>query len=327
MNRSLKPFEYFEAKTVEQAVKLLSSYGAKAKVLAGGTDLLVSMKNKKVSPQYVVYIKGIPELNYIKYSQKAGLKIGSTAILQSIADSPTIKEKFGVLAAACSKIGTPQVRNMGTIGGNLCQDTKCLNYARIDLKREPSCYRAGGNVCYAVKGAKRCQAMAIGETAPALICLDAKASICGPTGERTLSLEDFFVSSGIVDLQEGEMLSGIEIPNPKRHTEGAYLRHSMRGALGFALAGVAVLLTVNNGVCRDARIGLLGVARIPIRARKAEELLKGEKIKDNLVDQVARVASTEASPLGDIFGSTRFRREMVKVLSKRAIKDVWQRIN
>jgi carbon-monoxide dehydrogenase medium subunit len=215
---------------------------------------------------------------------------------------------------------------MGTIGGNLCQDTKCLYCGPILPREETSCYRGGGNICYAVTGAKRCQAMAIAETASILICLDAEVSISTPIGQKTTPLEDFFISSGIVDLKEDEILTAIKVPNPPPDTAGIYLRHSMKGALGFALVGVAAVLTVINGVCKDARIGLLGVTRIPIRARKVEQLLKGEKIKDSLIDRAAQVALEETHPLGDTFGSAHYRREIVKVLTKQAINDVSQKL-
>jgi len=324
MIRTIKPFEYFEAKTVEYAIKILSMYGNKAKVLAGGTDLLISMRERKVNPQYVVYIKNVPELNYINYRREFGLEIGAMATLQSITESRVVIEKFRALATACSKIGTPQVRNMGTIGGNLCQDTKCLYCGPILPREETSCYRGGGNICYAVNGAKRCQAMAIAETAPILICLGAEVSISTPIGQKTTSLEDFFISSGIVDLKEDEILTAIKVPNPPPNTEGMYLRHSLKGALGFALVGVATVLTVINGVCKDVKIGLLGVNRTPIRAHKAEQLLKGEKINDSLIDRAVQVALKESHPLGDIFGSARYRREIVRVLIKQVINDTHQ---
>lgn len=326
MIRTIKSFEYFEAKTVEHAIDILSMYGKKAKVLAGGTDLLISMKERKINPQYAVYIKNVPELNYINYRREFGLEIGAATTLQSIASNPTVLEKFGALATACSKVGTPQIRNMGTIGGNLCQDTKCLYCGPILPKEETSCYRGGGNICYAVTGAKRCQAMAIAETASILICLDAEVSISTPIGQKTTPLEDFFISSGIVNLKEDEILTAIKVPNLPPNTAGIYLRHSLKGALGFALVGVAAVLTVINGVCEDARISLLGVARTPIRARKVEQLLKGEKIKDTPINQAAQAVLEEAHPLGDIFGSARYRREMLKVLSKQAINDVYQKL-
>jgi carbon-monoxide dehydrogenase medium subunit len=167
--------------------------------------------------------------------------------------------------------------------------------------------------------------MAMTETAPALMCLDAKASIFGPNGERCVPVEAFYVSSGIVYLEENEILKGIEVPNPPAQTSGIYLRHSMRGHLGFALVGVATVLTISKGLCRNARIALLGVARKPMRAYKTEELLTGERIKPNLIDEAASLASKECHPLGDIFGSAGFRRELVKVLVKRAIRDISER--
>lgn len=174
-----------------------------------------------------------------------------------------------------------------------------------------------------MKGAKSCQAMATAETAPALLCLNARAKIAGPTGERHVALEDFFISAGVTALQDDEILSAIEIPNPPAHTGGVYLKHSLRGSIDFAIAGVAVVLTLEprNGACNDARISLLGVARIPMRARRAEGVLKGKTVVDNVIDQAALAASEEARPLGDIFGSAAYRRKLVNVLVKMATKE------
>ncbi len=326
MLRVLKPYHYLEARTVKEAIEMLSVYGTKAKILAGGTDLLLSMKRKKISPECIVYIKNSDELNYTDYNQKTGLTIGAATTLESVISNPIVKKKFGILASACSKVGTPQIRNMGTIGGNLCQDTKCLGYWSINPTWDVPCYRDGGDTCYVVKRAKKCEAMAIAETAPALICMDAKASISGPNGGRTTHIEKFFVSSGVVDLRKNEILSGIEIPNLPPDTAGTYLRQSMRGHVGFALASVAVVLTIKNGVCKNSRLALLGVSRKPMRARKAEKLLNEERIKKNLIDHAASVAAKEAHPLGDIFGSASYRRQIVKALTRRALREVIQRI-
>jgi len=318
MPRVLQPFKYSEPRTIKEAVQLLSSENAK--VLAGGTDLLVTMKRKAIAPQHILDIKGIGELNCIDYHPGEGLKIGALATLQSIADSPAIREKYTLLANACGKVCTPQVRNMGTIGGNLCQDTKCAYYARIGLLAKALCYRAGGSLCYAVKGAKICPAMAMPETAPVLMCLGAEVCIAGVNGDRIVPIEDFFVSSGVVDLKADEIVTAIKILKPAPQTSGAYLRESFRQAADFAIIGVAVVFSIEHGLCQNAHIGLLGVARAPLRAYGAEKTLNGKKIDDGVIEEAAQVAVKATHPLGDVFATANYRRKLVNVLVKRAIR-------
>ncbi|MFC2067490.1 FAD binding domain-containing protein [Chloroflexota bacterium] len=323
--KRLPDFEYLEPKNINEACTLLQKYDGEVRVLAGGTDLLVNMKRMRITPKYLIGLRNVSNLDSIIWSKTNGLYLGAMVTLQSIIDNPVIEEKFSILASACSNIGPPYIRSHGTIGGNLCQDTKCLYYTRFHQGHEAPCFQAGGDACYAVKGAKRCSAMAIVDSAPALICLGATVCIAGPNGERICPIEDFFISSGLVNLHEGEILTGIQIPYPSPHSGGVYLRHSLTGALGFALASVAVVLIANGEVCEDARISLLGVARVPIRAKNAENLLKGKKI-DNLAEQAAQTASSETHPMGDIFGSARYKKEMVKVLAKQAICQAWEQV-
>ena len=318
----MRDFEYFEPTTIDEAISLLVRYGGKAKILAGGTDLLVTMKQGVVNPDCLINIKKIPDMNRIGYDEKKGFKIGALTTLLELESSLLVQEKTGVLSQAAHRVGAARIRSRGTIGGNLCQDAKCVYYPWAYLWHRPLCYRAGGNVCYAVKGARSCQAMATSETAPALIALQARANIVGPQGARTVPIEDFFVEAGVTAVQGDELLIAVEIPNPPPRTSGVYLKHSLRGAIDYAVAGVAVVLTIesNGGACRDAKIGLIGVGRVPVRASKAEGVMKGKEIEDNLIDQAAQVASGEAHPISDIHGSATYRRKMVNHLVKRAVR-------
>lgn len=327
--KEMKDFEYFEPATLSEAIALLIKYKGKAKVIAGGTDLLVGMKQGVVNPSYLINIKNVPNLNHIDYDEKEGFRIGALTTLHSLETSQIVREKITILAQAAHQIGAPRIRNVGTIGGNLCQDAKCLYYATFYLWGRAPCYRGGGDVCYVAKKAKSCQAMATAETAPALICLDARVKVAGPKDERTLATEHFFVSAGVTELQEDEILTEIEIPNPLPHTAGVYLKNSKREAIDFAIVGVAVVLRLQSkdGACSDARIGLIGVARTPIRAHKAEEILRGEKIKADLIDQAAQAAAEEARPLGDIYASASHKKKMVRALVKKATREALEAAN
>jgi len=284
----LPSFDYLAPKTINEACLLLSKYGDKAKIMSGGTDLLVSMRQKKITPSYVVNIKGIPRLSYIHYSQEEGLRIGALATLQSIAVSPIIREKFGLLGAAANKIGTPQVRNMGTIGGNICN---------------------GGPSQ---------------DSIPSLLALGARLKVMSLQRERIVPIHEFFVSPFQTALDQTELLTEIQIPTPPPGSAGCYQWLSKRSEVDETLVGVAVLMTADStgNVCRDIKIGLCSVAPTPIRATRAEQMLHGQKIESKTIELAARVAAEETSPRS----RAQYRRQMTSILVKRAIVEVWQKI-
>ena len=280
----MKPFEYLEAKTIEGACSLLSKYKGRARVVAGGTDLFVLMKAREITPEYVINLKTISNLGYINYANGEGLKIGTLATLRDIERSPIIREKFSVIAGAIKQMATPAIRNMGTIGGNLCNAS-------------PSA-----------------------DTAPPLMGLGAKLKIVGVKGERKVALEEFFLGAGEVALKADEILAEIQIPDVLAYTRGIYLKLKPRTAIGIALVSVAVIITLDSKQVNiaDAKIVLGAVAPTPIRARKAEEIIRGKAIEERLIEKAAQVASEEASPRS----RADYRREMVKVLTKQAIRQV-----
>lgn len=286
--RHLPRFDHLESKTVEEACSLLSKYKGKAKVIAGGTDLLPAMRNREVTPAYIINVRSIPNLDYIHYTDAEGLKIGALVTLYDIESSPIIREKFAMVADAASKIGTPQVRNMGTIGGNLCNAA-------------PSA-----------------------DTAPPLIGLEAKAKINGPNRERVIALEEFFIGPGENALQADEILTEIQIPNPPPHTRGVYLKLPARTMVDLAVVGVAVVVTLDDKERSivDAKIVLGAVAPTPVRARQAEDIIKSKAISRELIEKAAEAAAGEAKPISDLRGSASYRKEMVNTLTKRAIRQV-----
>ena len=284
--RYLPDFEYFAPRDVKHACQLLQENDGRAKVLAGGTDLLVHMKHRTVIPQCLIGLKHLSELKYIEYSEDEGLRIGPLTTHQSVAESTIIKDRFGALGVACSKVGTPQIRNMGTVGGNLCNGS-------------PS-----------------------SDSAPSLIALNAAVKLLGVEGERVIPLESFFIGPGETALRAGEILKEIQIPAPGTQTELAYVKLPARIRVDMAAVGAAVLVTLDSKkeICQDIRIVLGAVGPIPIRASRAEEILRGKKMEDQLIQQAAQRASEEAQPISDIRSSADYRREMVKVLTKQAIR-------
>ena len=288
MPRLLKPFDYLGPKTVKEALQILSEYGRKAGVLAGGTDLFISMRKRQINPQYIVNIKDIPDLDCIRYSREAGLKIGALATHSAIADSAIIKDMFNPLAVACNKVGTPQVRNMGTIGGNVC-------------KAGPS-----------------------QDTPPVLLVLDARLKLVSLSGERVVPIDKFFIGPFKTVLREAELLTEIQIPTPPPRSAGCYKWCAKVVTVDETLVGVAVLMSLDSidGVCSDIKIALSSVAPTPIRARQAEEAFRGKKVDDRLIEQAAQVAAGETRPRS----RADYRRRMSRLLVSEAITAAWQRI-
>ena len=285
----LPEFDILMANTVAEACSLLSQYGENARVLAGGTDLLVKMKNKGVLPRYLINIKRIPDLDQIRYDETAGLRIGALTTIESIRDSPVIAHKFPLLHQAADKVGTVQIRNLGTLGGNL------------------------GNASPAA------------EFAPALLTLDASVKCAGRGTERLIPIEELFVSPGKTALRSDEILTEVLVPNRPSQFAGIYLKHSLR-EMDVAIVSAAVAVRLDGEVCRDIKIALGAVAPTPFRARKAEAVLQGERLGGNgklgeLLDEVARVASSESVPINDLRAYTDYRRKVVEMLVRQGLEE------
>jgi CO/xanthine dehydrogenase FAD-binding subunit len=284
----LPQFEYCEPKTIEEACNLLSEYGDAACILAGGTDLLVKMKHREVVPSYLIDIKKVPDCDYIRYDGEI-LRIGALANVQSIKNSLPIRQRFQSLHQAAGLLSTPQVRNMATIGGNLCNASPAA------------------------------------DTAPALIASEAKVTITGRAGTRTVALEDFFVGPGKSALHPGEILTEIQIPNLPPGTGGVYLKHGKRLS-DIAIVGVAVVLSLEGEVCKDIKIALASVAPIPMRARNAEKALKGQTLSRQLVKKASQIALEESRPIDDYRAYAEHRRGMVGILVQEAIEHAIKQI-
>ena len=290
MLRKIKEFEYFAPSTLSETISLLAKYKGNAKIFAGGTDLLIQMKQRKLTPEYLIDIKNISELNYIKYNEDEGLKIGALVTHSSLANSEIIQEKFNILAEASLAVGSVQTRNKGTIVGNICTSS-------------PSA-----------------------DTPPALIALDARLKLISAKGERIVKIKDFFTDPFKNILKETELLTEIQVPNLPPNSGGAYLWLPKITAVDETLVGVGVVITVEdltNKICANARIGLGSVAPTPIRAKMAEKFLKGKRIEDIICKQAGEIAANEASPRS----RAEYRREMVKVFVKRALGKALEKIN
>jgi xanthine dehydrogenase YagS FAD-binding subunit len=307
----MKAFEYFKVKSVADAVSLLAEHKEKAALLAGGSDLLGMMKDgiegtKLKSPIYVIGIKGIKDLAYVK-EDKGGVKIGAATTIADIASSELLSKKYPLLVQAAGQVAVPQIRNTATLGGNICQRPRCW-YFRGRLFND--CLRKGGQYCYApagenqyhaVLGGDRCHMVYPSDMAPALTALNARVEIAGPKGKRAVPIEQFYVKPEKNILRENiltpqEMVIAIEIPAPASG-KGIYLKLKERQAFDFAVVSVAVNLSLKNNLIADSRIVFGGLAPFPFRSIKAEAAVKGKQIKDAAA---APTAATEgAEPLSN----------------------------
>ena len=321
----MKSFRHIDAKTIGQACKLLKGYEGRAKLNAGGTDLLGILKDRVLEdyPEAIINLKTIPGLDYIKEDNR-GLKIGALTTLATIARSTMMKEKYGALAEAAYAVAAPQIRNVATLGGNLCQDVRCWYYRYPhEIGGRMLCLRKGKGPCLAVPGdnryhaifeGKRCFAVCPSDTAIALTALNATMKIAGTNGRRTILVKDFFTTLGNV-LDPGEMVTEIQIPKPPDEAKQTFLKLTLRRPIDFALVSVASVITLRNGICKAASIALGAVAPTPIRATKAEETLNGRIINLETASEAAEAAVIGARPLS----MNAYKVEETEALVRRAI--------
>jgi len=285
--RRLPKFDYHTPASLPEALKLLSAHGKDAKLLAGGTDLILAMKQHTVAPGHLINLKTIPGLSGIKADAK-GLTIGALTTMAEIEGSTIIKETYTPLWDAACVMASPQVRTLATIGGNL-------------VSAVPSA-----------------------DTAPPLMVLSAQAHITGPAGERTCPVEALFAGPSACSIAPGDVVTRITIPLPAG--KGAYLKLMRRAALDLALVGVAAYVNLDaKNVCTDVKIALGAVAPTPIRATAAEAALLGKVLTEETAAQVGKVAGTECRPITDVRASQEYRCSMVEVLTKRALLQAMNR--
>ena len=235
-------FEYLEPESIKEALAMLSQYQGKAKIIAGGTDVMLQVRNKVIRPEVVVDITRIPGLDDIVFDDPQGVRLGALTTIRALETSVELQRKVPILSQAAGQLGSVAIRNVATVGGNLCN------------------------------------ALPSAETSQALVALSAHVRIIGPGGERTIPLEDFFIGVGKTVLQPDEILLEIIVPECPPYTSGRYIKHSPRGSIDLAIVNITVLMTMepDRKVCRDAKIVLGAVSPTPLRAKKAEDMLKGK---------------------------------------------------
>jgi xanthine dehydrogenase YagS FAD-binding subunit len=323
---------HVDVETIEEALLRLQRHGEKARVIAGGTDLLGLMKDGIGGPQLpipdtLINIKSIPAMGRITEDGEEGLRIGAAVTLTQLETSEAIKKKFPILSQAARRVGTTQIRYMGTLGGNICQRPRCLYFRHPDFL----CYKKGGEKCYALTGEHRyyhsimrygkCVMAHPSDLAPALIALKAKAVIAGFDGERQVFLQDFFLGANHfteTTLNPDELLAEVRVPYQGDGTYQRFLKHGIRHSADFSLASVAVVARMSQGGCKHIQIVLAGVAPFPLRASKTEEIIDGKKLEEGLISKAAEAAVEGAKPLP----MNRYKVDLTKTLVKRVLTSI-----
>jgi CO/xanthine dehydrogenase FAD-binding subunit len=288
----LRAFEYHAPTTLDEALSLLQEHGEGARALAGGTDLVVQMKEnatKFAAPSHIISLLRVPDLTGIEFSENDGLRIGAGASMMEVGRSPIIRGRYVAIAEGASLVGSYQTMNMATVGGNLCNAA-------------PSA-----------------------DIAPPLLVFDTEAVIVGPSGRRSLRLEEFFFGPGRTALASGELLAEVRVPTPPPGTGSAYARHTPRKQMDIAVVGVAAVLTLAGGRIERARLALGAVAPMPVRAGRAEAQLEGETLSDEVLARATDAAVEECSPISDVRGSAEFRRHIVRVMTERMLRAAVER--
>ncbi len=283
-------FDYQEPTTLKKAFSLMEKHGDEGRVIAGGTSLLIMMRQRLLTPKVVISLARIPRFDKITFNAKDGLRIGAGARHRDIELSPAVQKHYPLLHETFRKVAQPRIRNMGTVGGNL---------AAGDPLTDPGA---------------------------SLIALDAEVTLSSSKGQRRLRLDEFFIDYYQTALEPGELLTEIHVPPPQR-SGWSHIKFTPRSVEDFATVGVAITLQARNGTCEDVRVALNSVASTIVRARKAEEVLRGKTIDDATLQEMGEVASTECDPTDDNRGSADYKREMVKVLVRRAAQEALQRVS
>ena len=320
---SLPEFKLLRPRTVEEAAGFLAKHAYNIRVLAGGTDLIPSMRQKLFEPEYVLDIRHISELKGVHPRPGTGVEIGALTTHTTLERSDLLRQRYPVLTEAAGTVASPLLRNMGTIGGNICLDTRCLWYNQSLTWRKACgfCIKKDGDLCHVAPGGTKCWAAFSGDTPPALLCLNAEIEIASPSGMRRVPLREFY--TGIGDsyrkLQADELLTRVFLPDTSAYYHGIYRKLRIRGSIDYPLAGVAVVLKRSNGHVADARLAITAVNPAPILIVGATQMLAGRVIDESLADAVGDLAAKTAKPLTTSALTPEYRREMIRVFTKRAV--------
>jgi 4-hydroxybenzoyl-CoA reductase subunit beta len=320
---SLPQFRLLRPRAVADAVAFLAKHTGNIRVLAGGTDLIPSMRQKLFEPEYVLDLRAIKDLIGIGPHANGAVEIGALTPLREIERSLYLKQHYPVLTEAAATVASPVLRNMGTIGGNICLDTRCLWYNQSLTWRKGCgfCIKKDGDLCHVAPGGTKCWAAFSGDTPPALLCLNAEIEIAGPNGARRTPLHKFYTGDGVNyrNLQPSEIVTRVFLPAESADYRGVYRKLRVRGSIDYPLAGVAVAIKRENGRVSDARLAITAVNPAPLLVARAGEMLIGKVVDEGLAEAVGDLAARTSKPLTTSGLTPEYRREMIRVFTKRAV--------
>jgi 4-hydroxybenzoyl-CoA reductase subunit beta len=320
----LPPFEYVAARTIAEAVATMEKHGADAMLVAGGTDLFPNMKRRQFEPKFLVGLSGIAQLRGVRGNPQDGFTVGAGVTLAAVARHPDLARHYAGLATAAGLVSSPQLRNMGTIGGNLCVDTRCNYYNQSFAWRKAIgfCMKKDGDICLVAPGSPRCWAVSSSDTAPVAWSLGARVRLVGPAGERVIPAEALYRDDGIEYLakQPNEILT--ELILPRANVRSAYMKLRRRGSFDFPVLGVAVSVRVEDDTVREARIVLGAVASTPREATKAGAFLVGQRLTPESIDAAAELAAGPSKPLDNTDFTHPYRKKMTRVFVARALRRI-----
>ncbi len=327
---SLPSFKLLRPRSIEEAVEHLKRHAGEVQIIAGGTDLLPSMKQRLFTPGYLLDIRGIEEMRKVKVQPGVGMEIGALTTLTALEDSEFLRRHYPVLREAIMTVASPILRNMGTIGGNICLDTRCVWYNQSLQWRKSCgfCIKKDGDLCHVAPGGTKCWAAFSADSPAALLCLKAEVEIAGPKGQRRLPIAELYTNEGDARMKLGqdELLTRIFLPESMAGYSGVYRKLRIRGSIDYPLAGVAVALKRKSGAPRsgggtveDLRVAITGVNPAPLLVADALHVVLGKNVDEHAAMVVGELAAKVAKPLTTSALTPEYRREMVRVFAKRAV--------
>lgn len=321
----LPKFQYLSSSSLTEACALLKAREGHVRIVAGGTDILPSLKQRAFTTEYILDLTKVGGIDEIRSDSGKEITIGALCKLSSIAGSAVIREKIPALAEAADLVAATQIRNMGTLGGNIALDTRCWyfnrsHYGDDSLER---CIKRGGDVCHAIKGGKKCYAFFAADTAPVLLALNARITIMASEGERQVPLKEIYTGNGKAPhtLKPDEIIVSVTIPLPGPNSGSSYRKLREREAIDFPLAGVAVRLDMAGDICRDAAVVLGAVGSGPMEVQEAAFLLRGSAVTGEVIEQVGKLAQRAAHPVANTTSTPGYRKKLAGVLTRRALRE------
>lgn len=321
----LPPFHFLSPTSLSEAARMLADHGPEAAVVAGGTDLYPNMKRRQTEPKVLIGLRGLEELRGISGDARRGLTIRANMTLTEVSSDPRVVLAYPAVAKAAGLVSTVHLRNMGTLGGNLCLDTRCNYYNQNYEWREALgfCKKKDGQTCWVATASPRCWAVSSSDTAPVMVALGAQVRLVSASGERVISAAELYNDDGVLYLgkRPDEILAEVILP-PAEGLQTTYWKLRRRGSFDFPILGVAVALKRDNGTVRSGRIVLGAVSSAPVYAAEASKLLAGQQLTPELIEAVAEAAWRPARPLDNTDLNYAWRKRMAKVYVRRALREL-----